>query len=79
MSIGKLRLVEFFIGGFMWQYKVTAAREIVMGWDSILVQLLAGLVVGFLLIFVLMNILVGCESWTQDRCITPYELIEVML
>jgi hypothetical protein len=59
-------------------YKVTAAKESVMSWDSILFQFAVAILVGFLLVFVLVNILVGCDSWEDPTCVTPSEMLEVV-
>ena len=50
-----------------------------MGWDSMFFQFVLALVAGLVFVFVLLNILVGCESWDNPRCVTPSEMIEVLL
>lgn len=48
-----------------------------MSWDSILFQFVMALIAGFVIVFVLLNILMGCESWNDPACVTPSEMVEI--
>jgi hypothetical protein len=38
-------------------------------------NVMLGLIMGLVITFVLVNIVVGCESWSNDACVTPSEFI----
>jgi hypothetical protein len=42
---------------------------------QILGQVVAGFVMGVTIIFITLNMMVGCNDWTQERCITPLEML----
>lgn len=50
-----------------------------MSWDSMLFQFLLAILAGLLVVFVLLNILVGCDSWNDPACVTPSEMMEILL
>lgn len=50
-----------------------------MSWDTMLFQFLLAILAGLLVVFVLVNILVGCDSWSDPVCVTPSEMMEILL
>lgn len=49
-----------------------------MSWDSMLFSFLGAILMGLLVVFILVNILVGCESWNDPACVTPSEMLEAL-
>jgi hypothetical protein len=48
-----------------------------MNWNSfvtVIGHLTIAIVMSLLLIFVSLNVVFGCESWTDPSCVTPVEL-----
>lgn len=42
-------------------------------------QLIAAVLMASALTFVVLNIMVGCESWEDDACITPKEFVRIFI
>ena len=39
---------------------------------------LAALIVSLLLLFVMLNLMIGCESWDQPNCVTPKQFLSIV-
>lgn len=38
-------------------------------------NVIIGALFGFLLVFIGVNLMTGCEDWSQPNCVTPWQLI----
>lgn len=39
---------------------------------------LAAMIVSLLLLFVMLNLMTGCESWEQPNCVTPKQFLSIV-
>lgn len=39
---------------------------------------LAAMIVSLLLMFVMLNLMTGCESWEQPNCVTPKQFLSIV-
>lgn len=47
--------------------------------DGIMSKVLVGIVVGILVTYILLNIMTGCEDWSQPNCVKPMQFFEMIL
>jgi len=43
---------------------------------SLLAQMIAVAMISLVVLFIIVNIMVGCESWQNENCITPMQMVE---
>lgn len=38
-------------------------------------NIIGGMIMGFLIVLIGVNIVVECEDWSQPQCVTPWQLL----
>ncbi len=45
---------------------------------EILWSLVVGTILGLLVVFIMLNMLLGCDSWSNPNCLTPKQFMEIV-